>query len=156
MTDIRYLDSLRDRNWERYFIGFCNLDFHQYCHNEEILTQDILECHLDELVDRIIGFIDYVYRPKLRPRLPSHGEGYWVLSMDDILIGLQILGVLILQTGAYLPDIVRRGILYSTLWEYDRKRAWSEPFEDKRKENLARFQDAIINHKRGQSVKITF
>lgn len=156
MTDIRYLDSRRDKNWEKYFINFCELDFDQYWFHEEVLTQEILEAHLDDIVDKIIGFIDYVYKPELRPRLPSHGDGYWVLSIDDILIGLQVLGVLILQTGAYLPDLVRRGILYSTMWEYDKKREWSEPFEDERKENLMKFRVAIINHRLGKRVKITF
>jgi hypothetical protein len=111
---------------------------------------------LDGIVEKIINFIDYVFKPELRPRIPSHGDGYWVLSMDDILIGLQILGILILQTGAYLPDIVRRGILYSTLWEYDKKREWSEPFEEERKENLRKFREAIINHREGNKIEITF
>jgi hypothetical protein len=156
MTNIRHLDSIRDKNWERFFISCCGLDFKQYWYNEEILTREILEYHLDNIVDKIIGFIDYVYRPELRPRLPSHGDGYWVLSMDDILIGFQILGVIILQTGAYLPDIVRRGILYSTLWEYDKRREWSESFEEERKENLRKFRDAIMNHKEGRKIQITF
>lgn len=76
--------------------------------------------------------------------------------MDDILIGLQILGVLILQTGAYLPDIVCRGILYSTLWEYDKRREWSESFEEERKVYLKKFRNAIMNHKEGKKIKINF
>jgi hypothetical protein len=155
MTDIKYLDSLRDKNWEKFFIKLCGLDFQRYRFDEENLTREILETHLDEIVEKIINFIDYVFKPELRPRLPSY-DGYWVLSMDDIFIGLQILGILILQTGAYLPDIVRRGILYSTLWEYDKKREWSEPFEAERKENLRKFREAIINHKEDKKIKITF
>ena len=91
MKGIRYLDSLRDKDWERFFINFCSLDFEHYWFHEEILTREILETHLDDIVDKIIGSIDYIYKPALRPPLPSPCEGYGVLSMDDILIGQQIL-----------------------------------------------------------------
>jgi hypothetical protein len=155
MTDIEYLDFLNDRNWEKYFIKICGLEFNDYRFQKVILTREILEAHLDEIVDKIINFIDYVFRPQLRPRLPSF-DGYWILSMDDIFIGIQILGLLILQTGSYLPDLVRRGILYSTTWEYDKKREWSKPFEDERKNNLKNFRDAILKYVPGNKIKITF
>ena len=96
------------------------------------------------------------YNPKLRPRLPTHGDGYWILSMDDIHIGLQILGILILQTGACLPEYVRKRILYSTLWDYDKRRDWSKSFEEERKGNLRKFRDAILSHESGRKVKINF
>jgi len=156
MVDIRLLDSKRDYCWEKFFIKSCGLDYEEYRLNEEILTCEILEEYLDDIVDQIIGFIDYTHNPALRPRLPWHGKGYWVLSVDDILVGLQILGVLILQTGAYLPDIVRKGILFSTLWEYDKWRGWSQPFEKERKENLKKFRKAILMHKTGTKTKINF
>jgi len=155
MTDIRYLDSLGDKVWERFFIKICGLNFKQYWYHEETLTQEVLETYLDDIVDKVIGFIDYVNNPWLKPRLPSY-DGYWVLPMDDIFIGLQILGVLILQTGAYLPEYVRKGILYSTLWVYDKRRGWSVSFEEERKENLEKFRGAIITHKQGHQTKIDF
>ena len=66
LTDIRYLDSLRDDAWERFFIRQCGLvhEFgpseldpaQKYNHlwNKEILTREILESHLDEIIDKII------------------------------------------------------------------------------------------------------
>ncbi len=155
LTDIRHLDYLIDRVWEKFFLRTCGLDFIQYWLHEEILTQDILETHLDDIIDKVIGFMDYIYNPLIKPRLPTY-DGYWINSIDDILIGLQILGILILQTGANLPEFVRRGILYSTLWTYDKRRGWGISFEDKRKRNLEKFREAIFNHKKDQHIEISF
>ena len=144
LTDIRYLDSLQDDVWERFFIKQCGLihDFgssdldpaQKYHHlwNKEILTREILESHLDEIIDKIILFKDFISNPALRPRIPKY-DGYWVISEDDIYIGFQILGVLILQTGSFLPKIVEDSILYSTRWEYDKERGWSKPFEKEKR-----------------------
>ena len=159
LTDIRYLDSLRDSVWERFFIKQCGLlyysssecssDIHKsYYINNELLTREILESSLDEIIDKVILFKDFISNPVLRPRNPKY-DGYWVISEDDIHIGFQILGVLILQTGSYLPKIVEDSILCSTRWNYDKERGWSKPLEKERKKNLDQFRHAIMTHKRG-------
>ncbi len=51
---------------------------------------------------------------------------------------------------------MQRGVLYSTLWEHDKKHEWSEPFEEERRDNLRKFRGAIINHRQGKKVSITF
>ena len=165
MTDIRILDSLQDDVWERFFIRQCGLiydfgpsdsDPAQKYHpnwNRDLLTREILESHLDEIIDKIILFKDFVSNPVLRPRNPKY-DGYWVISEDDIYIGFQILGVLILQTGSYLPKIVEDSILCSTGWDYDKTRGWSKPFEQERKENLENFRKAILSHKVGKTILI--
>ena len=112
-----------------------------------------MESHLYEIIDKIILFKDFIFNPVLRPRNPKY-DGYWVISEDDIYIGFQILGVLILQTGSYLPKIVEDSILGSTEWDYDKTRGWSKPFEQERKENLENFRKAILSHKVGKTILI--
>jgi len=157
LTDIRILDSLRDSVWERFFIKQCGIlyypssdsfsDIHRsYYNNKDLLTREVLESSLDEIIDKIILFKDFISNPVLRPRNPKY-DGYWVISEDDIYIGFQILGVLILQTGSYLPKIVEDSILYSTRWDYDKERGWSKPCEKERKENLESFRHTILSHK---------
>ena len=155
MTTIRYLDSLDDKNWERFFIKSCGIDFEQYWHHKEVLTRDILESKIDDIVDKILSFEDFVSNPKLRPRNPLY-NGFWVISNEDILLGFQILGIIILQTESYMPRIVKDSILYSTTWEYDKRKEWAEAFIDERKENLKKFREAVIAYKEGQSVVIDF
>lgn len=155
MTDIRYLDSLYDKHWEKFLIRSCGLDFEYYWHHEEVLTRDILNSNIDDLVDKILSFEDFVVNPKIRPRNPRF-DGSWVLSDDDIHKGFQILGILILQTGGYMPRIVKDSILYSTTWEYDKSRGWAEAFIEERKQNLSKFRNAVINYKEGQKVFIDF
>ena len=161
LTDIRHLDSLQDDVWERFFIRQCGLVHNwdssdldaspKYNHhsNREILTREILESHLDEIIDKIILFKDFISNPVLRPRNPKY-DGYWILSEDDIYISFQILGLLILQTGSYLPKIVEDSILHSTRWEYDKERGWSKLCEKERKKNLESFRNAIQSHKEGK------
>lgn len=155
MTTIRFLDSLDDKNWEKFFIKICGLDFKYYWHHREVLTRDILDRSIDDIVDKILSFEDFVGNPELRPRNPKY-NGFWVVSSDDIILGFQILGILILQTGSYLPRIVKDSILYSTTWEYDKRREWAEDFTGERRENLKKFKNAIINYKEGQKVTIDF
>jgi len=156
LTDIRLLDSRQDSVWERFFIKQCELNYNwgpseldPYFWNKEILTREILESHLDEIIDKIILFKDFISNPVLRPRKPKY-DGYWVLCEDDIYIGFQILGLLILQTGSYLPEIVYDSILYSTRWEYDKERGWSKLLEEDRKKNLEIFRRAIQSHRVGK------
>ena len=162
---IRDLDLLRDSVWERFFVEKCGLEFdtgfsyssakyHPY-HNRGALTREMLESNLDEIIDEIIGFTDFVSNPNLRPRDTKY-NGYWVHSLDDIYIAYQILGLLILQTGSFLPKIVEDSIIKSTEWDYDKSRGWSAAIKDKRKQNLESFRNAIKTHKIGRITPISF
>ncbi len=136
MTSIRLLDDKYDKEWTTLIFNLCNLDYNIV--REEKLTRELLELHLDEIIQEIFKYIkNYKY-------------------IDSVLIGFQILGIFILKTGARLPDIVRNAILFSTVWEYDKSRGWGELFVEDRKENLKKFREAILNHKQGQITKVTF
>ena len=137
MTDIRLLDDKYDNTWTRLFIEICGLDFEKYYYQNDILTLEILEPHLDEIIEEIHNISK-------------------MSSKDSILVGYQILGVLILQSGTRMPDVVRNSIMSSTKWEYDKSRGWAKPCEKERKENLERFRNAIILHKIGVKTNINF
>ena len=136
MTVIRLLDDERDKEWTKFIFDLCGLNYETV--RGERLTQKILDAHMNTIVREIFKYMgDYEY-------------------IDECLIGFQILGIFILETGAHLPDIVKYTILFSATWEYDKRRGWSELLEEERKENLKKFRDAILNHKLGQKTKITF
>lgn len=136
----------RDHLWERFFLAICGLDYEiAYSYLEKVITCEVLEDHLDEILDYIHKFKQVVEDPILRPKPPEYGS--WVTVMDDIYIGYQILGLLILYTNARLPFEVYDAILYSTTWEYDKTRMWTEGYIDQRKKNLDVFRDLIIKHK---------
>lgn len=135
--DIRFLDKKYDTVWERFYLRMCGLDYDkEYYWDKSVLTREIFETFLDDIIDKIIFFKEYINNPLLRPRAAPFGDGWWVLSMDDIHIGYQILGILILQTGSYLPKIVLDSILYSTRWDYDKQRGWTDSIVKIRRENF--------------------
>ncbi len=131
MTDIRLVDDRSDKIWQNCFNDLCGLnDLDDY-------DRKILEPHLNEIIDEILS-----------QEYPT--------TLDATLVGFQILGLLIIQTGAQLPDIVRYSILFSTTWEYDKRRGWAKLVENERKNNLEKFRNAIINHKTGLKIEIDF
>ncbi|TFG21359.1 MAG: hypothetical protein EU529_13610 [Promethearchaeota archaeon] len=136
MTDIRLLDDEHDKEWTRFIFNACDLEYHQLRENK--ITREILEKNLDQIVNKIFNCNDEYN------------------NVDAILIGFQILGIFILKTGAFLPEIVKNAILFSTTWEYDKMRGWSRLLEEERKENLDNFRKAILNHKVGKIIKISF
>jgi len=152
MVDIRILDDKRDRQWQKFFIRACGLCYEDYVHNEALLTREILESHLSSFINQMIAFgASFFDSPE---KLSSNDSEVLILSLDDIYIGFQILGLLILETGAKLPFLVKDSVLYSTTWEYDKHRGWSEYYEEERKKNLKNFRRAILNHKSGHEHSI--
>lgn len=147
--DIRFLDAQRDSCWERFFIKICKLDYWKYRANRSILDRELLEGHLDKIIQDMFKFIIVL-------RFNSEAAPDWIIDLDHIYVGFQILGVLILQSGAILPEIVRFAVLHSTTWEYDGQRGWSKLLIEKRKENLRKFRSVIENHKTGKPIKIDF
>ncbi len=140
---IRYLDS-PDHSWERFLVELCGLDFDKYWRNREILTKEALERHLGDIL--------FDLRSVENSILNKERSFLNVDTWDDLVIGYQILGILILQTGSYLPDHVRDIILSSTTWEFDRRREWSKDLEEDRKFYLDDFRNKIMSHKEGRKV----
>lgn len=69
---------------------------------------------------------------------------------DDPNIGWQVLGVMILRTGAKMPDKIRIKICKNI---YDKEiDSWSEP--DDRRFFFAHFMEQVENYKDGEKVKI--
>ena len=142
--DIRELDH--EHLWEAFFLEICGLEFERsYSSHGEVIMREMLEDHLDEILDYIHKFKRIVKSSLLRPKPPGYGN--WVADMDDIYIGYQVLGLLILSTNTRLPFEVYDAILYSTTWEYDKTREWAQFYVDKRKKNLEIFRNLIIIHK---------
>lgn len=143
--DIRELDH--EHLWERFYLEICGLDFERiyYYNSKDSINREILENHLDGILGYFHKFKKIVNNPILRPKPPRYGS--WVADMDDIYIGYQILGLLILYTKAKLPFEVYDAILYSTTWEYDKTRMWAQSYVDRRKKNLEVFRNLIIMHK---------
>ena len=142
--DIREQDH--EHLWEAFFLKVCGFDYEvSYSSRGKVITREVLEYHLDEILDYIHKFKEIVENPILRPKPRENGS--WVSDMDDIYIGYQILGLLILYTKARLPFEVYDAILYSTTWEYDKTRMWAQFYVDKRKKNLEVFRNLIIMHK---------
>jgi len=136
----------REHLWERFFLEICGLDYEiSYSSHGKVISREILEDHLDEILDYINKFKEIAGDSLLRPKPPNYGS--WVTYMDDIYIGYQILGLLILYTNAKMPYEVYDAILYSTTWEYDKTRIWSESYAEQRKKNLEVFQNLVIMHK---------
>lgn len=148
MTDIRLIDDENEKRWARLIFRLCNLDYNTF--KEDELTREILELHLEEIISEIFS--------SMADNIGSNKDTFIgnYDYVDDILVGFQILGIFILRTGTYLPDIVRHAILFSTTWEYDRMRGWSRLLEEERKENLKKFRKAIIDHRPGRVIKIDF
>lgn len=142
--DIRDLD--KDHEWEKFIINSCNVDFEEYYfQKKKNLTHTILEENLDNILNNILKFKEYIYNPYLSPETLKPDS--WVLSIDDIHIGFQILGLLIIETGANMPYEVYDSIMISTKWEYDKTRKWAKYYEKHRKKNLEIFRNLVILYK---------
>ena len=55
MTDIRLLDDKYDKEWAKLIFNLCGLNYNAL--GEEKLTREILEAHLDEIIQEIFNSI---------------------------------------------------------------------------------------------------
>ena len=143
---IRHLDG-PDHSWETIFVErFFGLKFDHYWFHREILTRE----DLDHKLERILEYLEHLEGTIDNP--PKYGSR--VSSWDSLVIAYQILGVLILQTGAILPKKVKKVILETTTWKYDKKRGWSSDPKiiRARKFYLKDFRKKIKNHKTGNKI----
>lgn len=117
-----------DESWEEIFVGICGLSYFEYSFHPSLLTSRILEDHLEEIIERL----DYLKATIANKELAYRGKGFFG---DDIYgdhctsevqteIAYQILAILILETGSYLPDKIRDEVLHIIEWENDKKWGW--------------------------------
>jgi len=140
---IRYLDS-PEHLWEKFLLELCGIDFDKYWRNREILTREILEDRLEHILCKLKSIEDSISC--------KEKNCLNIDTWDDLVVGFQILGILILQTGSCLPVPVRDIILHSTTWEFDKRRGWSKNLEKDRIFHLNDFRDKIMNHKVGRKI----
>ena len=137
---IESLDS--DDFWESLLIEYVfGIPYDEYGSNIELLTREVIEKNLEEAVNYLEDIRnDNIILPK----------GYYIHDKEFVSVGYHILGLLILQTGALLPDRVRDEILRTTAWEYDKRYGWNSHDMKLRQFYLKDFRDQIINYKVGK------
>ncbi len=139
--DIRVLDD--DNQWERWIVeGFCDLDFEDYYFDKTILTQKALEQNLDDLIAQIEKIKSQFNDP---PLYSVH-----ITSLEAIDIAYQILALLLLETGSYVPEVVKEKVLKSTEWEFDKQWDWDEKALKIRKYYLNEFREKLVRHEPGK------
>ena len=134
---IESLDS--DDFWETLLIEYVfGIPYDEYGSNTGLLTKVIVERNLE----KAINFLENIRNGnKILPK------GYYIYDKEFVSVGYHILGLLILQTGALLPDRVRDEILRTTTWEYDKRYGWSSHDMKLRQFYLKDFRDQISNYK---------
>ncbi len=142
--DIRVLDN--DNQWERWIVEeFCDLDYEDYYMDKIILTQKALEQNLDEIIRRIEKIKSQFDDP---PLYSVH-----ITCLEAIDIAYQILALLLLETGSYVPEVVKEKVLKSTEWEFDKQWDWDENALKIRKFYLNEFREKILHHEPGKKEK---
>ena len=116
-------------------IEACGLKYEEYVNNKTILTKELIELHLDELIDIV-------------DRMNHH-------------VAYLIFGILILTTGSRISDSLRQKIIDVADWKYDQENYMLKNTNDKdflelRKEILIDFQEQVRNYKEGQSIDYDF
>ncbi len=86
--------------------------------NSSKLTMRILESHLEEMLLEL---------DELKEGTDKADDGY-----ASITIGYQVLALFLLETGSFVPEVVKEEVLYSTTWEYDRRWWGSDPDEERK------------------------
>jgi len=135
--NIKDLDKLDE--WEKWIIkDVCRISHDEYVTNKNIFTQKILENHLNEIIYRL---------EDMRENLDDRSKfGEFVFCEEAIDVAFQILAILILETGSFLPKKVKKEVLKSTAWEYDKNWGWNTESINLRRVYLDDFRNKIINH----------
>ncbi len=118
-------------SWEKWIIKeVCGLG------DSSQLTMKILESHLEEMLLEL---------DEMRERTDRTDDGY-----ATIAIGYQVLALFLLETGSFVPEVVKEEVLFSTTWEYD-KHWWGGGDPDSyRMEFLNQLRDAVVNQVPGK------
>ena len=102
------------------------------------LTMKILEDSLEDLLFEL---------GRLKEGINRADDGY-----ATITIGYQILALFLLEAGAYVPEVVKEEVLFSTTMEYD-KRWWGSDPDDERMEFMDKLRDGVSNQVPGKKYK---
>lgn len=103
------------------------------------LTMRILESHLAEILSDL---------GEMRERTDKADDRY-----ATIAIGYQVLALFLLETGAYVPEVVKEEVLFSTTWEYDQRWWGRSDFIESRKKFLNKLREAVKNQIQGKKYK---
>ena len=126
--DTRDMDNEAD-SWVKWIIEeVCGLN------NSSELTMRILENHLEEMLAKLEG----MKRIRIRNH-PDNADAY----KASFAMAYQILALFLLETGFFVPEVVKEEVLYSTTWEYDR-RWWGSDPDEERKEFLRKWEELPI------------
>lgn len=140
-----------DFTWEGWMVEICGLDYDEYIAHPEILTIKVLEDHLYEIIERLEELKKTVDHPPYFGKgmfgEPIYGERLY--SLDYAHLVYQILALLILETGSFLPDKVKEEVLKSTTWEFDKRWGWSPDIINDRKFYLKQFRKIIRRYTPG-------
>ncbi len=140
---VRYLDE--ENFWERFIIEHvCSIQFEKYELDPSVLTSKILDNNLDKIICEINAMKNHV-----RKAVIFNNHRYYLHDIEFISVGYQMLGQLIIETGASLPEPIKDRILETTVWEYDKRWEWDSNRIEIRKFYLNEFRRNIINYKKG-------
>jgi len=122
-------------SWVKWIIEeVCGLD------DSSELTMRILESHLEEMLVKL----EDMRRSRIRI-LPDKADAY----NASFAMAYQILALFLLEVGAFVPEVVKEEVLYSTTLEYDR-RWWGSDPDEERKEFLRKLRDGVRNQVPGK------
>jgi hypothetical protein len=123
-------ESHLDEKW--IIVEMCGVDVYKYIEDESILTREDIENHFDEIVKH----------------LESKKYSYHVKH--------QVLGYLILKTGAILPETLRNDMIQCALWDCEEEEFWSQNprWIEPRKYFLKDFRIKIRNHVPGEKKEL--
>lgn len=143
----RLLD-VGDIKWEEWILDFCGIDYFEYKINYQLLDVSILEPKLEKIVEKIEELKENIGKPEISGKGLFNDVVYTdgIHSLDQVDIGYQILGLLILETGSFMLNKIKKEILNSTTWENDKKWNWSPDYIIGRKNFLKNFRRIIRNY----------
>lgn len=140
---VRSLDE--DGFWESFIVEYvCSINFENYRFDPTVFTSKILNKNMDKIVDEINAMKNHLKDPVI-----FGNRRYYLRDIEYISVGYQMLGQLILETGATLPESLKEKILETTSWEYDKRWGWDSNRVEIRKFYLNEFRQHIINYIKG-------
>ncbi|KKM84980.1 hypothetical protein LCGC14_1293730 [marine sediment metagenome] len=104
--------------------------------NSSELTMKVLENH----IEKILLELDW-----LKEGIDREDNSYATFA-----IGYQVLALYLLEAGAYVPEVVKGEVLFSTTFEYDKRwRGGGDP-DSYRIEFLNQLRNAVVNQVPGK------
>ena len=128
-----------DHEWAvfREIIEICGLDFDEFIDDETLLTKELLESHYDDIL--------------VNDPYDENNPEYFKLLYPIVL------GAIILQIGARLPNDLQKKINDLDIWDIELKQRWrrSNEYDLENKINArTEFQEMIRNYESGKVLEI--